>query len=119
MCVCVRACVVLDPCVLAGENKSAATRIAKLNPKEQVAAMKVFTTARTPTAQNRDSRTPEARSKADKETGNERNELFEKANPGKHPTQASVRKWLKDLEPTESEGKVTGLVLARLRYASA
>jgi hypothetical protein len=115
VCVCVRACVVLDPCVLAAQNNSAATRIAKLNPKEQVAAMKVFTTASTRTAENHDIRSPEARSKDDKETSNERIELFVQANPNQRPTQANVRKWLKSLEPTKTEGKVKGLALARLR----
>ena len=116
---CVRACVVLDPCVLAGENKSAATRIAKLNPKEQVAAMQVFTTVPTRTDLNHDTRSPEERSKADKETNNERNQLFVTANPNERPTQALVREWLKNLKATEREGKVTGLALARVRYASA
>ena len=115
----VRACVVLDPCVLAGGGKSAAKRIAKLNPKEQVAAMKVFTNVPTPTALNHDSRTPEERSKADKETNNERNQLFVQANPNKRPTQLLVREWLKSLKPTETEGKVKGLALARLRRDSA
>ena len=115
----VRACVVLDPCVLAGEEKSAARRIAKLGTNDREAAMGVFTHVPTPTALNHDSRSKEERSKADKETNNERNQLFVQANPNERPTQARVREWLKSLKPTETEGKVKGLDLARLRRDSA
>ena len=61
----------------------------------------------------------EERSKADKETNNERNQLFVTANPNQRPTQALVREWLKNLKATEREGKVTGLALTpgRVRYA--
>ena len=102
----VRACVVLDPCVLAGENKSAATRIAKLNPKEQVAAMKVFTTVPTPTALNHDSRSKEERSKADEESNKERVDLFVKAHGTRPASIAKAKEWIRNLKPTENEGKV-------------
>ena len=114
---CVRACVVLDPCVLAGEGKSAARKIAKLDPKERVAAMKVFRRVPTTTALNHDSRTKEERGKADEETNKERVDLFVKANPTEPRTIAKAKEWIRNLKPTKNEGKVKGLDLARLRYA--
>ena len=88
VCACVRACVVLDPCVLVGEGKSAARRIAKLDPNACVAAMNVFTHVPTPTALNHDSRTKEERSKADEETNRERIDLF--ATQGRRPIPPSL-----------------------------
>ncbi len=113
----VRACVVLDPCVLAGEGKSAAKMIDKLGPKEREAAMKDFTRVRTPTALNRDSRSKEERGKADEETNKERVDLFVKANPTQPRSIAKAKEWIRKLKPTKDEGNVKGLNLARLRYA--
>ena len=113
----VRACVVLDPCVLAGEGKSAAKMIARLDPIEREAAMEVFTRVPTPTALNHDSRSPEERSKADKETNKERIDLFVKAHGYRPASIPKAREWIRNLKPTENEGKVKGLDLARLRYA--
>ena len=114
---CVRACVVLDPCVLVGEGTSAARRIAKLDPTTRVAAMNVFTRVPTPTALNHDSRTKEEKSKADEETNRERIGLYAKANSTQPPSIAKAKEWIRNLKPTENEGKVKGLDLARLRYA--
>ena len=116
---CVRACVVLDPCVLAGEEKSAARRIAKLGTNDREAAMGVFTHVPTPTALNHDSRTKEERSKADEETNKLRIDLFVKAHGYRPASIAKAKEWIQGLKPTENEGKVKGLDLARLRYASA
>ena len=113
----VRAYVVLDPCVLAGESRSAAKRIDKLDPKEREAAMEVFRRVPTPTALNHDSRTKEERSKADKETNKLRIDLFVKAHGYRPASIAKAKEWIRGLKATENEGKVTGLDLARLRYA--
>ncbi len=113
----VRACVVLDPCVLAGENRSAAKMIAKLDPKEQEAAMEAYTRVPILTARNRDPRSKEERSKADEETNKERIELYVKAHGTRPAGIAEAKKWIRNLKPTENEGKVKGLDLARLRYA--
>ena len=113
----VRACVVLDPCVLAGEGKSAAKMIARLDPIEREAAMEVFRRVPTPTALNHDSRTKEERSKADKETNKERIDLYVKAHGTRPASVAEAKEWIRGLTPTKNEGKVKGLDLARLRYA--
>ena len=113
----VRACVVLDPCVLAGESSSAARRIAKLDTKDRVAAMEDFTRVPTPTPRNHDSRSKKERSKADEETNKERIDLYVKAHGTRPASIAKAREWIQGLKPTENEGKVTGLNLARLRYA--
>ncbi len=117
----VRACVVLDPCVLAGrssgEEKSAARRIARLDTIEREAAMEVFTRVPTPTALNHDSRSKEERSKADEETNKERIDLYVKAHSTQPAGIAQAKEWIRNLRPTENEGKVKGLDLARLRYA--
>ena len=112
----VRACVVLDPCVLAGEEKSAARRIAKLGTNDREAAMGVFTHVPTPTALNHDSRSKEERSKADEESNKERVELFVKAHGYRPASITKAKEWIRGLKPTKNEGKVTGLDLARLRY---
>ena len=113
-----RACVVLDPCVLAGEGTSAAKKIDKLDPKEREAAMEVFRRVPTRTALNHETRTKEEslRSKADEETNQERIDLYVKANPTEPATIAKAKEWIRKLEPTKTEGKVKGLNLARLRY---
>ena len=113
----VRVCVVLDPCVLAGEASSAATRIAKLDPKEQEAAMEVFRRVPTRNAVNHETRSKEEKSKADEETNRERIELYVKAHDTRPAGIEEAKKWIRNLKPTENEGKVTGLNLARLRYA--
>ncbi len=112
-----RVCVVLDPCVLAGEASSAATRIAKLDTEDRVAAMEAFTHVPTRTALNHDSRTKEEKSKADEESNKERVELFVKAHGYRPASIAKAKEWIQGLKPTENEGKVKGLNLARLRYA--
>ena len=117
VCVSVRACVVLDPCVLAGEGTSAAKKIDKLDPKEREAAMEVFRRVPTRTALNHDSRTKEQKSKADEETNKLRIDLYVKANPTQPASIARAKEWIRKLQPTENEGKVKGLDLARLRYA--
>jgi hypothetical protein len=112
--------VVVDQCVLAGEGKSgktAATRIANLEPNAREAAMQVFTHVPTPTALNHESRTKEEKAKADEETNKERIDLFVKANPNRPRKIALAKEWIRSLEPTEIEGGVTGLALARLRFA--
>ena len=115
---CVHACVVLDPCVLAGESSSAARRIAKLDTEDRVAAMEAFTRVPTRTALNHDSRTKEERGKADEETNKERIDLFVKAtNPTQPASIARAKEWIRTLTPTKNEGNVKGLDLARLRYA--
>ena len=113
----VRACVVLDPCVLAGESSSAATRIAKLDPKEQEAAMEVFRRVPTRNALNHETRSQVERSKADEETNKERIDLYVKAHGYRPASIAKAKEWIRGLKATENEGKVTGLDLARLRYA--
>ena len=113
----VRACVVLDPCVLAGEGTSAAKMIDKLDPKEQEDAMEVFTHVPTRTALKHDTRTKEEKSKADEESNKERVELFVKAHGYRPASIAKAKEWIQGLKPTENEGKVKGLNLARLRYA--
>ena len=117
VCVCVHACVVLDPCVLAGESSSAARRIAKLDTEDRVAAMEAFTRVPTRTALNRDPRSKEERGKADEETNKERIELYVKAHGTRPAGIAEAKEWIQGLKPTENEGKVKGLNLARLRYA--
>ena len=112
-----RACVVLDPCVLAGESSSAARRIAKLDTKEQEDAMAVFTHVPTRTALKHDTRSKEEKSKADEETNRERIELYVKAHGTRPASIAEAKKWIRGLTPTKNEGKVKGLDLARLRYA--
>ena len=112
-----RACVVLDPCVLAGEESSAARRIAKLDTEDRVAAMEAFTRVPTRTALNRDPRSKEERGKADEETNKERIELYVKAHGTRPASIAEAKEWIQGLKPTENEGKVKGLNLARLRYA--
>ena len=112
-----RACVVLDPCVLAGEGTSAAKKIDKLDPKEREAAMEVFRRVPTPTALNHDSRSKEEKSKAEKKTNKERIDLYVKAHGTRPASLAKAREWLQGLKPTENEGNVKGLDLARLRYA--
>ncbi len=113
----VRACVVFDPCVLAGESSSAARRIAKLDTKDRGAAMAVFTHVPTRTALKHDTRSKEEKSKADKETNQERIDLYVKAHGTQPASIAEAKKWIRGLKPTKNEGKVTGLDLARLRYA--
>ena len=113
----VRACVVLDPCVLAGEASSAATRIAKLDTKDRGAAMAVFTHVPTRTALNHETRSKEEKSKADEETNKERIDLYVKAHGYRPASIAKAKEWIRGLKATENEGKVTGLDLARLRYA--
>jgi len=117
VCVCVHECVVLDPCVLAGESSSAARRIAKLDTKDRGAAMAVFTHVPTRTALKHDTRSKEERSKADEETNNERVDLYVKAHGYRPASIAKAKEWIRGLTPTKNEGKVTGLDLARLRYA--
>jgi hypothetical protein len=122
VCVCVRALliyVVVDPCVLAGEGKSgktAARRIANLEPNAREAAMQVFTHVPTRTALNHDTRTKEKRGKDDERTDKERIDLFVRANPGKPRKIAPAKEWIRSLKPTKIEGKVKGLALARLRW---
>ncbi len=113
----VRACVVLDPCVLAGEGSSAARRIAKLDTEDQVAAMEAFTRVPIPTTRNHDSRSKEEKSEADAETNKERIDLYMKAHGTRPASIVEAKKWIRTLKPTENEGKVKGLNLARLRYA--
>ena len=113
----VRACVVLDPCVLAGEGTSAAKMIAKLDPKEQEAAMEVFRRVPTRNALNHETRSKEEKSKADEETNRERIELYVKAHGTRPASIAEAKKWIRGLTPTKKEGNVKGLNLARLRYA--
>ena len=113
---CVHACVVLDPCVLAGESSSAARRIAKLDTEDRVAAMEAFTRVPTRTALNRDPRSKEERGKADEETNKERIDLYVKAHGTRPASIAKAKEWIQGLKPTENEGKVKGLDLARLRY---
>ena len=113
----VRACVVLDPCVLAGEGASAAKMIAKLDPKEQEAAMEVFRRVPTRNALNHETRSKEEKSKADKETNRERIELYVKAHGTRPASVAEAKEWIRGQTPTKNEGKVKGLDLARLRYA--
>jgi hypothetical protein len=103
--------------VLAGEGKSAAKMIARLDPIEREAAMEVFTHVPTPTALNHDSRSKEEKSKADAETNKERIDLYVKAHGTQPASIAEAKKWIRGLKPTKNEGKVTGLNLARLRYA--
>jgi hypothetical protein len=110
-------CVVLDPCVLAGEASSAATRIAKLGPKEREDAMKDFTHVPTRTTRNHETRSKEERSKADEETNKERVDLYVKAHGYRPASVAEAKEWIRGLTPTKNEGKVMGLDLARLRYA--
>ena len=112
-----RACVVLDPCVLAGEGKSAAKMIARLDPIEREAAMEVFTHVPSRTALNHDSRSKEERSKADEKTNKERIDLYVKAHSTQPAGIAEAKAWIRGLMPTENEGNVKGLDLARLRYA--
>ncbi len=113
-----RACVVLDPCVLAGKESSAARRIAKLDTEEdRLAAMEAYTRVPIRTARRQDSRSKEERSKADEETNKERIELYVKAHGTRPAGIAEAKEWIQGLKPTENEGKVKGLNLARLRYA--
>ena len=112
----VRACVVLDPCVLAGEESSAARRIAKLDTNDRATAMGVFTHVPTRTTLNHETRSKEEKSKADKETNQERIDLYVKAH-GRPTSIKEAKKWIRNLTPTENEGNVKGLDLARLRYA--
>ena len=114
---CVHACVVLDPCVLAGEESSAARRIAKLDTKEQEDAMEVFRRVPIPNALNHETRSKEEKSKAEEKTNRERIELYVKAHGTRPASIAKAKEWIRGLKATENEGKVTGLDLARLRYA--
>jgi hypothetical protein len=91
--------------------------IAKLDPKEQEAAMEVFRRVPTRTDLNHDSRTKEERGKADEETNKERIDLYVKAHGYRPASIAEAKKWIRTLMPTKNEGKVKGLALARLRYA--
>ena len=95
----------------------AARRIAKLDTKDRVAAIEALTRVPTRTALNHDSRTKEERSKADKETNKERIDLYVKAHGTRPASIAEAKEWIQGLKPTENEGKVKGLDLARLRYA--
>ena len=113
----VRACVVLDPCVLAGEESSAARRIARLDTNDRATAMGVFTHVPTRTTLNHDIRSKKERSKADAETNKERIDLYVKAHGTQPASIAEAKKWIRLMKPTENEGNVTGLDLARLRYA--
>ncbi len=113
----VRACVVLDPCVLAGKESSAARRIAKLDTEDQVAAMEAYTRAPILTARNCDPRSKEEKSKHEEKTNKERIELYVKAHGTRPASIAEAKEWIQGLKPTENEGKVKGLNLARLRYA--
>ncbi len=79
--------------------------------------MRVFTHVPTRTALNHETRSKEERSKADKETNKERIDLYVKAHGTQPASIAEAKKWIGQMKPTENEGNVTGLDLARLRYA--
>ncbi len=79
--------------------------------------MEVFTHVPTQTALNHETRSKEEKSKADKETNQERIDLYVKAHGTRPAGIEEAKKWIRGLKATENEGKVTGLNLARLRYA--
>jgi hypothetical protein len=76
-----------------------------------------FTHVPTRTVLNHETRSKEEKSKADKETNQARIDLYVKAHGYRPASIAKAREWLQGLKPTENEGKVKKLNLARLRYA--